>query len=269
MFGWIVVGVALVLGVPAAMYFIQDSLLFMPQPLADPPPAFRTTRPVEDLTFAATDSVRLRGWLVKTPSTRAPLVIYYGGNAEEVSWQLAEPWPPGWSLAFVNYRGYGASEGKPSEVDLCADAVRVFDALAARPDVDSTRVVLVGRSLGSGVATFVAAQRSLAGVILISPYDSMTDLARRHYPWLPVGLLLRHRFDSHSLARTIRAPLVAIVAGRDTIIPPAHSRRLFDAWSGSKRWIELPDAGHNDLSNQTAFWPAIETSLRDMRANKP
>jgi pimeloyl-ACP methyl ester carboxylesterase len=269
MLGWIVIGAALVLGVPAAMYFIQDSLLFMPQPLLGPPPAFRTDRPLEDLTFAATDGTQLRGWLLMATTRPAPLVIYYGGNAEEVSWQVGAPWPSGWSLAFVNYRGYGTSEGKPSEVHLCEDAVRVFDALARRLDVDPSRIVLIGRSLGSGVATFVAAHRPLAGVILISPYDSMTELARRHYPWLPVRLLLRHPFDSHSLARTIHAPLVAIVAARDSIIPPGHSRRLFEAWGGAKRWVELPDVGHNDLSNHPAFWSAIETSLRNLRGNEP
>jgi uncharacterized protein len=267
MFGWIVVGVALVLGIPATMYLIQDSLLFMPQPLLAPQPASRAGRPVEDLVFAVADGVQLRGWLVKTTRMRAPLVIYYGGNAEEVSWQVAEPWPLGWSYAFVNYRGYGASEGKPSEVDLCTDAVRILDALAHRPDIDPARIVLVGRSLGSGVATFVATQRFIAGVILISPFDSMTDLGRRHYPWLPVGLLLRHPFDSHSLAQAIRAPLVAIVAARDTIIPRAHSQRLFEAWGGPKQWIELPDVGHNNLSNHVAFWPTIETALRDFHNN--
>jgi pimeloyl-ACP methyl ester carboxylesterase len=265
MLGWIVIGMAFLVGVPAAMYLIQDSLLFIPQPLRGPPPALRTGRPIEDLTFAAADGTDLRGWLVKAAIARAPLIIYYGGNAEEVSWQVAEPWPADWSLALVNYRGYGTSDGKPSEVDLCADAMRIFDALVRRPDIDPKRIVLVGRSLGTGVATFVAAQRTVAGVALISPYDSMTALAGRHYPWLPVRLLLRHPFDSQALARSIQAPLVSLVAARDTIIPPEHSRRLFEAWGGPKQWVELPEADHNDLSNYAPFWSTIESFLRRSR----
>ncbi len=271
MVGWIVIGAAIVLGVPAAMYLLQDSLLFLPQPGISAPPAAQAGRAVEALTFEATDGVRLRGWLVQPSASAgpAPLVVYYGGNAEEVSWQATEPWPAGWALGLVNYRGYGASEGKPSERDLCADALTVLDALARRPDVDAARIVLAGRSLGAGVASYVAAHRPIAGVVLISPYDSMVEVGRRHYPWLPVGLLLKHPFDAHSLAPTIRAPLLAIAGGRDSIIPPVHSRRLFDAWGGPKRWVELPGADHNDIGTWPAFWPSIDAFLRERQGRAP
>ncbi len=266
MVGWIVLGALIVLGVPGAMYLLQDSLLFLPQPYVGAPPAARAGRAVEDLAYEAPDGVRLRGWLVHppAPSGRAPLVVYYGGNAEEVSWQASEPWPTDWALALVNYRGYGASEGKPSEHDLYADALALIDALARRPDLDPERIVLVGRSLGAGVATHVAAHRPVAGVILVSPYDSMVEVGQRHYPWLPVGLLLKHRFDALSEAPGIHAPLLAIAGGRDSIIPATHSQRLFDAWDGPKRWVELPGADHNDIAAAPAFWPAIAAFLREL-----
>jgi hypothetical protein len=269
--GWIVVGAAIVLGVPAAMYLLQDSLLFLPQPLIGAPPTARAGRPVEALTFEAQDGVQLRGWLVHSsaPDRRAPLVVYYGGNAEEVSWQATEPWPVDWSLALVNYRGYGTSEGKPSQRDLCADALLVLDALARRADVDAERIALVGRSLGAGVASYVAAHRTVAGVVLVSPYDSMTAVGRHHYPWLPVGLLLKHPFDAQSLAPAIRVPLLAIAGGRDSVIPMAHSKRLFDAWGGPKRWVELPGAEHNDISSWPAFWPEVDAFLRARRGGAP
>ena len=263
--GWVALGAVLVLGVPALMYLAQDSLLFLPQPLAGPPPASRPARPVEPLAFEREAGVQLRGWLVKAEAARAPLVIYYGGNAEELSWQAGEPWPAGWSLALVNYRGYGESDGKPSEAALFGDALAVFDALIRRPDIDPARIVLAGRSLGSGVATYVASERPVAAVILVSPYDSMTEVARRHYPWLPVGLLLKHPFESAERAPRIRVPLLAIVGGRDAIIPPAHSQRLYEAWGGAKRWVDLPDSDHNDLSSAPRFWPAIDGFLRDVK----
>ena len=266
MLAWVAVLVGAVLGVPAVMYLMQDSLLFFPQPLAGPPPASRPDRPVADLVFDTADGPRLRGWLVGAPAGRAPLVVYYGGNAEEVSWQGREAgWPADWSLALVNYRGYGASEGKPSERSLFADALVALDALAGRPDVDLSRIVLFGRSLGSAVAVQVAAERPVAAVILVSPFESMTALGQRHYPWLPVGLLLRHPFDSGARAPAIQAPLLAIVAEQDTIIPPVHSKRLFDAWGGPKRWVAIPHADHNDVAGAPEFWAAVTAFLREVK----
>ena len=260
--GWLVVGAVLLFGVPATMYLAQDSLLFFPQPLVAPP---RAVRPVEALEFEREEDVKLRGWFVKAAGARAPLIIFYGGNAEELSWQMTEPWPADWSLALLNYRGYGESDGNPSEAALLGDALVVFDALARRPDVDTGRIVLVGRSLGSGVAVHVAAERPVAAVVLISPYESMTAVARRHYPWLPVGLLLKHPFDSASRAPRIQAPLLAIAGGRDRIIPPAHSRKLVEVWGGPKRFVELGEADHNDISGAPKYWPAIDGFLREIR----
>jgi pimeloyl-ACP methyl ester carboxylesterase len=265
MLGWFIVGVVIVVGVPVTMYFAQDSLLFLPQRLAGPPPTSSAGRPIETLAFDVGEGIHVRGWLAKSLAPRAPLVVYYGGNAEEVSWQARESgWPGAWSLALVNYRGYGASDGAPSEHSLFADALLVFDALASRPDIDASRIVLVGRSLGSGVATYVAAERAVAGVVLISPYDSITDVASRHYPWLPIGLLLRHPFDSHSRAARIHTPLLAIVGGRDTIIPSSHSRRLYEAWAGPKRLIDIPAADHNDITAYPAYWQSIGGFLREL-----
>lgn len=263
MIAWLVIGAVLVMGVPGALYLAQDGMLFLPQPGPAAPARVRAGRTVEDLAFTASDGVVVRGWLLHAPRSPAPLIVYYGGNAEELSWQAGEPWPADWSLALVNYRGYGRSEGKPSEQALFADAEMVFDALAARADIDRARIVLVGRSLGSGIATCVASRRTVAGVVLISPYDSVTALAQRHYPFLPVRLLLKHPFDSLSRAPAIQAPLLAIVAERDGIIPPEHSQRLYDAWGGPKRWSAIPHAGHNDLGPQPGFWGPIGEFLAE------
>jgi pimeloyl-ACP methyl ester carboxylesterase len=103
-------------------------------------------------------------------------------------------------------------------------------------------------------------------VILVSPFDSVTALAQRHYPFLPVSLLLRHRFDSLSLAGAIDAPMIAIVAERDSIIPPEHSQRLFDAWKGPKTWQLLAGADHNGFDAHPAYWRAIDDFLRSREA---
>src|SRR5215471_14138139 len=221
----IVAGVAL--AIPLLIWQFQERLIFFPRPL-ESRPAQRSN--LEDVAIPAADGTKLRGWLVKGAGARAPLVIYFGGNAEEVSWmvQVAGKFA-GWSLLLVNYRGYGQSEGKPSESALFADALAIHDYAKSRADVNPERIVAMGRSLGTGVAVHLAAERKLRGVILVSPYDSLVAAGSRHYPFLPVSLMLRHRFDSLSRAPRIDAPLLTLVAGDDRIVPPQHSRALFEA----------------------------------------
>jgi pimeloyl-ACP methyl ester carboxylesterase len=117
--------------------------------------------------------------------------------------------------------------------------------------------VAVGRSLGTGVAVQLAAARPLAAAVLASPYDSLVALGKTHYPLLPVGLLLRHRFDVAPVAAKLRLPLLALVAADDAIIPVARSRALFDAWAGPKEWRVVPATDHNTLSVPDAFWQDI------------
>ena len=251
-------------GVPLGMFLSQDSLIFHPQPLAGAGPAPRAG--LEDVEVAADDGTRLRGWLLTTASGRAPLLIYFGGNAEEVSWLVDEaPRLTGWSILLVNYRGYGRSEGRPGERALFADGLRLYDWARARADIDSGRVAVMGRSLGGGVAVHLAAERPVAGVVLVTPFDSLTAVAQHHYPWLPVRWLLRHPFDALARAPAVRAPLLCLVAGRDQIIPPVHAARLHAAWAGPKRWVEFPAADHNDIAAEPGYWPAIAEFLASIR----
>jgi fermentation-respiration switch protein FrsA (DUF1100 family) len=257
-------GAALVLvagvGMPLGMFLSQDNLIFFPQPLVGPGPAPRAG--LEDVDIAADDGTRLRGWLTRPRGERTPLLIYFGGNAEEVSWMVTEAPPLGdWALLLVNYRGYGRSEGRPGERALLADGLRLYDWARARPDVDPERIAAMGRSLGSGVAVHLAAERSLVGVVLVTPFDSLTAVAQRHYPWLPVRWLLRHRFEAIARAPGVRAPLLCVVAGRDRIIPPEHAARLYAAWAGPKRWVAFPAADHNDISSARGYWKAIAEFL--------
>jgi pimeloyl-ACP methyl ester carboxylesterase len=257
----IALGVAI--GLPLLAWLLQERMIFFPRPV-DSHPAPRPN--LEELTVVAADGAKLRGWLIKARDTPAPLVIYFGGNAEEVSWlvEVADKFS-GWSLLLLNYRGYGDSEGKPGERQLFEDALTVYDYAMRRTDVAEGRIVAMGRSLGSGVAVHVAAQRPVRGVILVSPYDSLVEVARRHYPYLPISLLLRHRFDSVELAPRIEAPLLCLVAGEDRVIPAAHSRALFGAWRGAKTWRQVPLADHDSVAGEPEYWRSIEEFLRRLR----
>jgi len=257
----ILLGVAI--GVPLFTWVFQERMLFFPRPLDSRP----TPRPnVEEVSIVAADGVKLRGWLVKGDGAPAPLVIYFGGNAEEVSWlvDVADRFA-GWSLLLVNFRGYGESEGKPGEKELLEDGLVIHDYATGLPQVDSGRIVAMGRSLGSGVAVHLAAHRSLRGVILVSPYDSILEVAKRHYPFLPVSLMLRHRFDSLALASRIEAPLLCLVAAEDRVIPAVHSRALFEAWRGTKTWHEIPHSDHDSISGEPQYWRSIAEFLKALR----
>jgi fermentation-respiration switch protein FrsA (DUF1100 family) len=213
----------------------------------------------EAVELEAGDGARLRGWLHRpaaAASARLPAVLYLGGNAEEVSWMVGEaPRLPGRVLLAINYRGYGASTGTPHERVLYADAVAAFDWLAAHPGVDASRIVVWGRSLGSGVATWVAAGRPVEAVVLSAPFDSVAALARHHMPWL--APLLTQPFDSLARAGSITAPALVLVGERDTVVPPVHSERLAAAWGGPVRVVRLPRVGHNDLQADPAYWRSV------------
>jgi hypothetical protein len=266
LFDWLKLAGCVALGFPVLIYFLQERMIFFPQPLLQDPLQANPGAAIEEVNLVTPDGVRLQGWLVeaKAMQTPAPLLIYFGGNAEEVSWLASTGGRyAGWSLLLVNYRGYGGSEGKPGEAELFADALQIYDYAARR--APGGRVALMGRSLGSGVAVYLAAQRPVAGVILVSPYDSVESVARGVYPYLPIGLLLKHRFDSLARAPGIKAPLLCLVASGDRVIPQPHSARLYAAWGGTKQWREIRPADHDSLAGEPDYWRAIGDFLRRLR----
>jgi pimeloyl-ACP methyl ester carboxylesterase len=261
---WLLVVVAIALGVPAAAWFAQERLIFFPQPVVSTAHLPARAAP---FTVIAADGAKLRGWIVPGAASPAPAIVYFGGNAEEVSWALADGrWPRGWTLVALNYRGYGDSEGSPSARDLLADGLALHDAVAARDDIDPTRIVVFGRSLGTAVAAHVARERPVAGAVLVSPYDSLAAVGHHHYPWLPISLLLRHRFDPAADAARCTMSLLAIVAEADTIIPAERSRALLDAWAGPKTWLAVRDVDHNTLGATRDFWDGIARFLASLTA---
>ena len=260
----IALGVAI--GLPLVVYLAQDALIFYRQPLPEARRSEIAQRfpAVEEVYLHAADGARVHAWRVKPAgAASAPLVMYFGGNAEEVSWMLESIGDPergetpgvGWLL--VDYRGYGASEGAPSERALTADALALFDHAAKLPGVDAERIMAFGRSLGSGVAVRLAAERPLRAIVLVAPFDSLAAVAKHYYWYLPVDWMLKHRFDSDVLAPKLKQPLLCVIAERDEVIPPRHAERLFEVWGGAKRKVVLAAAGHNSSDAHPKFWAEI------------
>jgi uncharacterized protein len=248
-------------GLVLLLYFAQDGMIFLrvPAPVSTPQaPGLQ----ISAVSLNTGGNLTMRGWLARPasahPSAKLPLAIYFGGNAEEVSHMtLRTDRLPGWSLLAANYRGYGGNPGDPSERVLFADALAWYDWAVDRGDIDPSRVVAFGRSLGSGVAVHVAAERTLAGVVLITPFDSLRAVAQHHYPYVPAGLLLKHPFDSLSRAPRIQTPLLVVAAERDNIVPVEHAKALYSAWRGPKFLTEITGADHNDLDANPEYWKAV------------
>jgi len=258
---WLILIAVVALGVLALAWFAQERLIFFPQPVTS-----TAHLPARASAFdvVAQDGTHLRGWIVPGEPTPAPALIYFGGNAEEVSWTLADArWPHHWTLVGVNYRGYGSSDGSPGEIFLSGDALAIYDALIEHAEVDRRCVVVFGRSMGTAIAARLAAERPIAGAILVSPFDSLTAVGKKHYPWLPVSLLLRHRFDALADANRNTMPLLAIVGASDSIIPPERSRVLYDAWAGPKAWQVEPGEDHNELGRSDSFWKGVLNFLAE------
>lgn len=250
------------LAVAALLWLVQDSLVFYPRPVASPPRAPSGWR-IEEVATPMRDGTPIAGVLVVPPVQRAPLVIYFGGNAEEVTAyasQAAATYGMRAAL-FVNYRGYGASGGKPGEAALVADGIELFDWAARRSDIDGARIALHGRSLGSGVAVQVAAVRPAKCIVLTTPFDSALDVARGMYWWLPVAWIMRHPFDSAARAPRIKMPALILTGTADTLIPNKHSERLASRWGGPVEKVSLDGFGHNDLDLHPRYAAAIHAFL--------
>jgi hypothetical protein len=255
------IALAVAIGVPLIIYLAQDGLIFHRQALPEGRRAEIEQRlpAVSDVWLTAADGTRVHAWYLKSGPQ---LVLYFGGNAEEVSWMIeaALAQAPGTSWLLMDYRGYGQSEGSPSEKALVADALALYDHAAKLAGVDPRRIHAFGRSLGSGPAVALAAARPLAGLVLVTPFDSLAALAKRYYWYLPVDWMLKHRFDSISLAPQLKTPLLCLIAERDEVIPAVHGERLYDAWGGAKRKVLL-GANHNSTDGAPQFWPSIREFL--------
>jgi hypothetical protein len=161
----------------------------------------------------------------------------------------------------VNYRGFGLSEGEPTERAVLDDARQIYDWAAARPDVDGRRIVVLGRSLGSYVAVAVAAQRPARAVILATPFDSFVALGQKHFPHLPVSWLLGGRFDPSALAPGIEAPALFVLAENDEVTPADNGRALASRWGGWTQTVLLSGASHYGIERRDEFWRSVRGFL--------
>jgi acetyl esterase/lipase len=248
----------------ATLALLQRRFVFNPARAEGPATEPAGTHKITSVRLALARDKAIKGWFLRPRQGNAPFpsIIYYGGRSEEVSWlRGAVKWFPNHAVLALNYRGYGESEGEPSEHALFEDGLAQFDWLAAQPGVDPNAIVLVGRSLGTGVASYVAAKRPAERVVLITPYDSLLALARRRFRFTPLSLLLRHKFKSVEYAKTNMQPCLALLAEHDDVVPEEHTHRLMACWAGAKKLIRIPSTTHLNIPYQAATLTAVATWL--------
>jgi len=225
---------------------LVGSMLYHPTPGVDIDPR-RAPVPVEEVFLDTEDGVRIHAFYLPHPqASRA--ILFLHGNAGNASHRIPNAvllQQLGAHVLLLDYRGYGRSQGSPSEKGLLADARAGLAHLEEQRGIPARQVVLFGRSLGGAVAVQLARDRELAGVILESTFSSLSDTAAAHMG-RPIGYLVRGRYDSRAAIESVRAPLLFFHGDRDTIVPYELGQRLFEAAPEPKRFETLPGAGHND-----------------------
>jgi pimeloyl-ACP methyl ester carboxylesterase len=184
-------------------------------------------------------------------NTKSKAIIYFGGNAENVEYNATafSKLFSEYAVYLVKYRGYGGSSGTPSEQAIYSDALHIYDIISDSYE----EISIIGRSLGSAVATYVASGRDIEKLVLITPFDSIQSIAQSQFPIYPVSLLLKDKYDSYSQVKDIKAETMIIAAENDKIIDISHTMRLMEGFTSGVLFHVIKDTGHNDISNNPAY----------------
>jgi fermentation-respiration switch protein FrsA (DUF1100 family) len=244
-------------GLLTLLYVFQRALLYFPD-TAHTLPAQAGLPQATEVNFQSDDGERLIAWYVPAQAGK-PLVLYFQGNAgglnlraDRFNWLTAD----GAGLLALRYRGYGGSTGTPTEDGLIRDARAAYDFAIAR--TPATRIVLFGESLGTGVAVALAAERSIAGLILDAPFTSTVDVAASAYLFVPVRWLMKDTFHSDQRIVRISAPLLVLHGENDQVVPVRFGERLFALAHEPKRMVRFPQGGHVNLDGFGAPKPIKE-----------
>ncbi|MGH2752612.1 MAG: alpha/beta hydrolase [Actinomycetota bacterium] len=266
------VRVVLLLAVAGLLYaglvLLEDRFIYFPSRAITATPA-DVSLEFEDVYFEPPDGVRLHGWWVPGDAHDVTLLWLHGnaGNlGDRVGILELLHDELGASIFMFDYRGYGRSEGKPSEQGLYADARAALEALRSHGGAESHDVVLYGQSLGAAVAVELASARPTRAVVLEAPFTSVPDMARHHYGFLPVASLLRSSFDTEARISDIDAPLLVMHGDRDDIVPLNMGERVFAAAREPKEFNVLEGAGHNDAHLADDYAAALRSFLDGLEA---
>ncbi len=259
----VVAGLAII-GLQVAPLLFEKRFIYFPYPELELTPADLSLE-FEEVSLATEDGVRLHGWFLPVPDASWTVLVCHG-NAGNISHRLDRALllqsKLRSSVFLFDYRGYGKSGGSPDEEGTYRDGRAAYDYLVDR-GVSSGQIVLFGESLGAAIAIEVAIRKPIAALVLESAFTSIPDMASAVYPFLPLGRLVRTRYDNLAKISSVRSPLLVLHGTRDRTVPFEQGQRLFKAASEPKRFFAISGAGHNDtfLSGGDAYWRAWQDFL--------
>ncbi|WP_413290589.1 alpha/beta hydrolase [Bdellovibrio sp. HCB337] len=244
----------------AALYFSQERIIFYPEKI-EPEYTFRFKNKFEEKWLQVQDS-KVHSLYFEAPNAPGIILYFHGNGGALDTWgELASDYvdQTGWSIWIVDYPGYGKSSGKiTSEAQLHEMAAIMYDE--AKKFAPNQKVVLYGRSLGSGLATRLASEKTVDGVVLETPYFNIRDLAYFYYPYVP-SFILRYKFSSNEWVKNIKSPILFIHGTDDRIIPYAEGKKLFDMTPGPKEFFTIEGGQHNALPTYSEYWKTLKRFL--------
>jgi fermentation-respiration switch protein FrsA (DUF1100 family) len=244
--------------VVSGLFLMQREMMYAPA-RRDPSPEEAGLTGVERVRLATSDGETVVLWFAP-PAQGRPVVLFLHGNAGAMADRadrLAFYQARGLGAAFLSWRGYGGSTGRPSEAGLQADGLAALAFLADR-GIGPGRVVLVGESLGTGVAVQLAARQNVGAVVLEAPFTAAVDIAADAYPWVPVRWLMRDRFLSRDHIGRVRAPVLILHGEADRVVPFAMGRALHDLANPPKEFVSLGPVGHEALFDPATWARGVD-----------
>lgn len=250
--------VALYLGAMGYLFSMQDALLFNAQAIEKQGKV--SGENIETISLNVSDNAVLDGVYQKSGLEEAPLIIYFGGNADDATrFVLYVKDIKGYDIVSFNYRGYVASTGKPSEKAFFEDALKIYDTYAK-----GKKVIVIGRSLGTGVASYLASKRDVQGLVLITPYDSIASIAKRKYPFFPIDAILKHQFNTLKLIPQIKTKMAVMEVENDTTIPRYHLEQLLKVMPQSLLHVTLTNTTHGNVLGAENFEKELQLILKSL-----
>lgn len=247
----IIVGLFIYLGIAVFLYMSQRGLMYFP------------SQPVEHIgsdVIYKNDNEEIKVNTLNEGQQKA--LIYFGGNAEAVAYNaeiFADIFPKH-TLYLVNYRGYGGSTGVPTEKAIYSDALYIFDHIQK----NHKALTIMGRSLGSGVATFVASKRKISQLILVTPFDSIQNIAQQTFPIYPMSFLLKDKYNSAARATLIKTKVLMLIAENDTIIPKESSYKLASKFTKEQLSVKIiANSDHNTISSSHEYYQVLRAFLNE------
>lgn len=245
---WILFGIGIYLFLLLFIYVDQRNFIYLPRS-GDVRPERWGLSQVKWVHIKTQDGLTLNAWFSPPKSAKTPTILYLHGNAAHIGYRVDRVRSyvqAGYGLLLLSYRGYGGSEGSPTELGLYQDARASIDFLKSK-GIHTQCLVLFGESLGAGVAVQMGTEFDVGAIILQSSYSSLVDLGKKHYPIFPVSLLLKDRFESIHKIQKIQTPLLFLHGQQDDIVPISYGRKLYLAANPPKEMKIYAGAGHNTM----------------------